>query len=86
MTTIVDTPQVNMHEAKTHLSRIAADIEQGRYPYYIVARHGKPVLKIVAYDGPEYEPPRRLGIAKGMFTVPDDIDFCNNEIAELFGV
>lgn len=28
---------------------------------------------------------RRLGVAKGKFDVPDDIDFCNDEIAEMFG-
>ena len=30
--------------------------------------------------------PKRLGVAKGKFEVPDDIDFCNDEIAEMFGV
>ena len=30
--------------------------------------------------------PQRLGVAKGKFDVPDDIDFCNDEIAEMFGV
>ena len=29
---------------------------------------------------------RRIGIAKGELKYPDDIDFCNDEIAELFGV
>lgn len=28
----------------------------------------------------------RLGVAKGKFSIPDDIDFCNNEIADMFGV
>ena len=28
---------------------------------------------------------KRIGIAKGKFDVPDDIDFCNDEIAEMFG-
>ena len=32
------------------------------------------------------KPQRKFGVAKGEFEIPDDIDFCNDEIAEMFGV
>ena len=82
MPQLAEIPQVNMHEAKTTLSRIAKDIEDGVHPYYVVARHGKPVLKISAYEPPK--PKKRIGVAKGKFTCPDDDFFYNNDIAELF--
>ena len=75
-------PQVNMHEAKTNLSRIARDIEEGTYEFCVVARHGKPILKISAYEEPQ--PKKRLGVAKGKFTCPDDDFFYNDDITELF--
>ncbi|MBQ9068456.1 MAG: hypothetical protein IJ131_05235 [Eggerthellaceae bacterium] len=85
MPAFVEAPQVNMHDAKTNLSRMAKEIEEGLVPYYIVARHGHPVLKISLYE-PE-KPKRRLGVAKGKFECPDDDVFfgrANDEIAGLF--
>lgn len=87
MPALVEAPQVNMHEAKTNLSRMAKDIEEGIVPYYLIARHGKPVLKLVLYEAPK--PKRRIGVAKGKFECPDDDVFfgeLNDEIASLFEV
>lgn len=55
---------VNIHEAKTHLSELVAAVERGEE--IIIARRGKPVLKLVPVDEIE-RPKRRLGFAKDLF-------------------
>jgi antitoxin (DNA-binding transcriptional repressor) of toxin-antitoxin stability system len=73
---------VNMLEAKTHLSRLVEAIETGAATEVVIARNGRPVARLTALPGPER--PRRLGVARGQFTVPDSIDAANPLIAELF--
>jgi antitoxin (DNA-binding transcriptional repressor) of toxin-antitoxin stability system len=73
---------VNMLEAKSTLSRLVDDIEQGRTREVIIARNGKPAAKLVAID--DRPAAARIGIAKGAFEVPDDIDAHNAEVARLF--
>jgi len=73
---------VNMLEAKTHLSRLVEAIETGAATEVVIARNGRPVARLIALPGPER--PRRLGVARGQFTVPDSIDSANPLIAELF--
>ena len=48
----------------------------------VIARNGLPVARLTALPGPER--PRRLGVARGQFTVPESIDAANPLIAELF--
>jgi antitoxin (DNA-binding transcriptional repressor) of toxin-antitoxin stability system len=48
----------------------------------VIARNGRPVARLTALPGPER--PRRLGVARGQFRVPDSIDAANPLIAELF--
>ena len=62
---------VNLHEAKTHLSRLvkAADGEP-----FIIARVGKPVVKVVALEAPEAGTIRRIGFLAGRVSVPKDLD------------
>jgi prevent-host-death family protein len=61
---------VNMHEAKTHLSRLAERASGGEE--IIIARAGRPVAKLVPIgDGPV---PRRLGLWKGKVSIGDDFD------------
>ncbi len=77
--------QMNVLEAKTNFSKIIAMLENHDEKEVIVAKAGKPVVKIVLWN--EYEDvSKRIGIAKGKFKVPDDIDECNDEIARMFGV
>ena len=72
---------VNIHEAKTHLSRL---IEQAlRGEPFIIAKAGKPLVKVVALDPPK--PAKRLGFLEGQFELPDDFDGLGaEEIAEMF--
>ena len=75
---------VNMFDAKSSLSRLVEAIEQGREREIVIARNGRPAAKLVAVGEPA--PGMRVGIAKGQFEVPDDIDAHNDEVARLFGV
>jgi len=62
--------QVNVHEAKTHLSRLLARVEAGEE--IIIAKAGKPIARLIPY---EKRPPRRLpGSAKGRVLIRSDFD------------
>lgn len=75
--------QVNIFEAKTGLSKLIKLIESGKEDSIIIARHGKPVVKMSTYnDGPVSN---RIGVAKGKFEAPADLDRDKSEIEELFG-
>ena len=84
MLQLLDAPLVNMHEAKTNLSRMARDIEDGACPYYVIARRGKPILKLSLW-GEAPDKSRRIGAAKGLFACPDDDFFYDGTIEEAFG-
>ena len=72
---------VNMHEAKTHLSKLVDQAAKGEP--FIIAKAGKPLVKVVALDAPEA--PQRLGFMKGDYAVPDDFDtMFQDEIIALF--
>ncbi len=73
---------VNMHDAKTNLSRLVAAAAAGEP--FIIARAGKPLVKVEALEQLE-APPSRLGMLKGKILVPDDFDtMFEDEIAEMF--
>ncbi|MBP6900109.1 MAG: type II toxin-antitoxin system Phd/YefM family antitoxin [Burkholderiaceae bacterium] len=73
---------VNMLQAKTTLSRLVESIELGQEREIVIARNGRPVAKLVPID---VQPAgKRIGVAKGKFVVPDDIDAHNEEVARLF--
>lgn len=63
---------VNIHEAKTHLSRLLERVAQG--DSVVIARAGKPIAKIVPLTAGEAKPARRLGFMAGRMRVPDDFD------------
>ncbi len=73
--------KVNIHQAKTHLSKLLERVATGEE--VIIARAGKPVAKLVAI--PSGRPRFKLGSAKGEFVVPDDFnDPLPKEIEDLF--
>jgi prevent-host-death family protein len=61
---------VNVHEAKTHLSRLISETADGET--IVIARAGKPVAKLSPI-GPD-RPTTRIGFMRGAGTVPDDFD------------
>jgi len=74
---------VNIHEAKTQLSRLVDRAAQGEA--FVIAKAGKPLVRVSAIDAPAE--PRRLGFLKGEIDVPDDFDrMGEREIAALFGI
>jgi len=75
---------VNIHEAKTHLSRYVDQAAAGEE--IVIARAGKPVARLVAL-APQAQRPRPLGLAKGRFTIPEDFDRMHEKaILEMFGL
>jgi prevent-host-death family protein len=72
---------VNIHEAKTHLSRLIDQAAKGEP--FIIAKAGRPLVKVTALE--PSKPPRRLGFLEGEFTIPDDFDqMGQDEIIKLF--
>jgi len=75
--------QVNIHEAKTHLSRLVEEAARGES--FVIAKAGKPMVKVTRLDGDAEKPKRRLGFMEGQFVVPDDIKTpFREEIEEMF--
>jgi prevent-host-death family protein len=75
---------INIHEAKTHLSRLIEEAVKGEP--FIIAKAGKPLVKVVPLDSPSGTPQRRLGFMAGKIKVPRDFDRMGSaEIEKLFG-
>ena len=73
---------VNIHEAKTQLSRLVDRAVKGEP--FVIAKAGKPLVKVSALDTPAA--PHRLGFMAGEIEVPDDFDrMAEDEIAAIFG-
>ena len=73
---------VNMLEAKNNLSKLVEAVESGGEREIIIARNGKPAARIVPIEGKKTGV--RIGVAKGLFTAPDNIDEDNEEIEKMF--
>ncbi|MBU0674262.1 MAG: type II toxin-antitoxin system prevent-host-death family antitoxin [Proteobacteria bacterium] len=75
---------VNIHEAKTNLSRLIEQAVRGET--FIIAKAGKPLVKVSRLDAPSEDQVKRLGFMKGQIEVPADFDrLGSNEIEQLFG-
>jgi len=75
---------INIHEAKTHLSRLVEKAAQGEP--FVIAKAGKPIAKVTSLDAPVPGQVRRLGFLAGRIAVPDDFDrMGSGEIERLFG-
>ncbi len=80
---------VNIHEAKTHLSRLVEEAANGHS--FIIAKAGKPMVRVTQISSdesaPTVEPIRkqRIGMLEGMYRVPDDFDtMYQDEIEAMF--
>jgi prevent-host-death family protein len=74
---------VNIHEAKTHLSKLVEEAAKGEP--FIIAKAGKPMVKVVALDTPTGKKIRRRGFMKGEIKIPDNFDrIFEKEIEEMF--
>lgn len=73
--------QVNVHEAKTSLSRLLEEVEAGEK--VVIARAGEPVAVLVPYQAAAKK--RRLGLFPGEAKIHDDFDELPADIAAAFG-
>ena len=75
---------VNIHEAKTQLSKLIEEASKGEA--FVIAKAGKPVVKVTALSAPTGTQIRRLGFMEGQISVPDDFDRMGiEEIERIFG-
>ena len=75
--------QVNIHEAKTNLSKLIEEAVQGEP--FIIAKAGKPLVKVTAITTTNPKQKRRLGFMIGQLTLPKDFDRLGDiEIENLF--
>lgn len=75
---------VNIHEAKTQLSRLIEQAVKGEP--FIIAKAGKPLVKVMSIDAPVGGRIKRLGFMSGQIEVPEDFDrMGSREIEKLFG-
>jgi prevent-host-death family protein len=74
---------VNIHEAKTHLSRLVEQAAKGEP--FVIAKAGKPLVKVVPLDESPKKPVQRIGFLKGQYSIPDDFDtMFQDEIIRMF--
>jgi len=74
---------VNIHEAKTQLSRLVEEATKGEP--FVIAKAGKPMVKVTALDAPVGARVRRLGFMAGQISVPEDFDRMGEaEIVRMF--
>ncbi len=73
---------MNVHEAKTHLSKLLSEVEAGEE--VVIARAGKPVARLVP-NRPRAQP-RKPGFLKGKIWVADDFDEPDEQIERDFGL
>src|SRR5277367_2439281 len=72
---------VNIHEAKTHLSRLVEEAARGES--FVIAKAGKPMVKVIRLDmEPESKPKRRLGFMQGMYSLPENYWEVDREMDE----
>ncbi len=72
----------NIHQAKTHLSKLIQRVAEGEE--IVIGKAGKPVAKLVPYT--KEEGPRMLGVWKGKVRIAEDFDELPEDIAEAFGM
>ncbi|HEV2401502.1 MAG TPA: type II toxin-antitoxin system prevent-host-death family antitoxin [Candidatus Sulfotelmatobacter sp.] len=74
---------INIHDAKTQLSRLVDEASKGEP--FVIAKAGKPMVKVTALSAPEGNQIKRLDFMAGQISVPDDFDrMGETEIEDLF--
>jgi prevent-host-death family protein len=72
---------INIHEAKSTLSRLVQAIKSGEEQEIIIARNGEPAARLVPIAP---KPELVFGLGKGVISLPDDFDADNDAIERLF--
>jgi prevent-host-death family protein len=71
---------INIHQAKTHLSRLVERAAKGEA--FVISKAGKPMVKVVPLDTPAKTQIKRVGFMIGQIQVPDDFDRMGEEDIE----
>jgi prevent-host-death family protein len=71
----------NIHDAKSNLSRLLEQAAAGEV--VVIAKAGKPIARLVAYDAPPPDEAKRIGFMVDL-VVPEDFDELDNDVANLF--
>jgi len=75
--------KINMHEAKTQLSRLVEKAYQGES--FIIAKAGRPLVKVMRIETPAALKVKRLGFLENQLSIPDDFDrMGNTDVVKLF--
>ena len=72
---------MNIHEAKTNFSRLIVEVQAGRE--VVITRAGRPVAKLVPFNG-QAEPPRTPGGWEGRVRMAEDFDETPSELVQAF--
>jgi prevent-host-death family protein len=75
-----DVDVINIHRAKTHLSRLIERAAKGES--FVIAKAGKPMVKVVPLDAPDAGKVKRIGFMSGQLSTPDDFDRMGDEAIE----
>ena len=74
---------INIHEAKTQLSKLVEEAAKG--DSFVIAKAGKPMVRVIALGAPVGKEVKRLGFMAGQINVPDDFDeMGRDEIERIF--
>ncbi|MFZ4394807.1 MAG: type II toxin-antitoxin system Phd/YefM family antitoxin [Kiritimatiellia bacterium] len=73
---------VGLCDAKTHLSRLVETLLSGKEDHVVISRRGIPVVQLTALR--ERDSSKRIGLARGRFKIPDNIDGANKTGLALF--
>jgi len=74
---------INIHQAKTHLSRLVEEAAQGES--FVIAKAGKPMVLVTSLQDTPAPRKQRIGMLEGMYKVPDDFDtMFQDEIEKMF--
>lgn len=73
--------QVNMLQAKTNLSKLVGMLLNGEEDVIYIARNGEAVAQLTRI---EPKPRKKIGVAKGKITIPDDFDAWDSEVENMF--
>jgi prevent-host-death family protein len=69
---------INIHQAKTHLSRLVEEVVAG--DPFVIAKAGKPMVQVTRLEAPLAQEKRRLGFMEGMYTIPDDFEEIDKQL------
>lgn len=75
--------QVDITEVQNRLPELMENLLAESEDEIIIVRDDKPIIRMIRYIE---KSPRQLGRAKGLFSIPDNLDECNDKIETLFGV